>query len=330
MPILVIDDFKYKLWKPEDEEKEFHPIIKEHYKHIFGEDSIYFDMKHKLKSKPGSAAIPDAFVITLSKPYTWYIVENELADHPPYEHIVPQLTKFINNIEKLEIKNKIRDILYNELSNYNNKELIKRKTGQDSFQFLDNLVSDPPKICIIINEIKPGLEDAVKTLKAPSGIEIIEFKTFESSNAPNVRAYLITEPLYKLEEHENKNWESSLARANNNLKELVDILSKQIEELGDVKKEVSGKYLCFYKIQQGVRSIFTAFILTTGALKVRIRTNPNTFSDPQKLTGDKIYKGWFFKKIGQEREFKITSKESIPYAMELIRHSYEFSGKQEL
>jgi predicted transport protein len=52
-----------------------------------------------------------------------------------------------------------------------------------------------------------------------------------------------------------------------------------------------------------------------------------TFKDPQKLTGDKVYKGWFFKQ-GQEREFKVTSKEQIPYAMELIKQSYDISGEE--
>jgi hypothetical protein len=45
------------------------------------------------------------------------------------------------------------------------------------------------------------------------------------------------------------------------------------------------------------------------------------------LTGDKVYKGWFFKQ-GQEREFKVTSKEQIPYAMELIKQSYDVSGER--
>jgi hypothetical protein len=40
---------------------------------------------------------------------------------------------------------------------------------------------------------------------------------------------------------------------------------------------------------------------------------------------DKVYKGWFFKQ-GQERKFKITSKEQIPYAMELIKQSYDISA----
>jgi len=86
--MLVIDGVKYKLWTPKDEEKEFHPMIKEHSKEIFGEDSLYFDVKHKLKSKSGIGSIPDAYVIKLSKPYQWYVVENELASHPVYDHIV--------------------------------------------------------------------------------------------------------------------------------------------------------------------------------------------------------------------------------------------------
>ena len=94
--MLVIDGVKYKLWTPKDEEKEFHPMIKEYFKDIFGEDCIYFDVKQKLKSRAGIGSIPDAYVIKLSKPYEWYVIENELASHPIYDHIVKQLTKFMN------------------------------------------------------------------------------------------------------------------------------------------------------------------------------------------------------------------------------------------
>jgi predicted transport protein len=67
-------------------------------------------------------------------------------------------------------------------------------------------------------------------------------------------------------------------------------------------------------------------MLRKKALKVAIRTDPKTFKDPDKWTGDKIYKPWFFKQ-GQERAFKITSKEQIPYALELIKQSYDISGE---
>ncbi|MEM4713389.1 MAG: hypothetical protein QXQ61_02440 [Candidatus Bathyarchaeia archaeon] len=340
MSMLVVDGIKYKLWKPKDEEREFHPIVKEHFKQIFGEDSIYFDIKYKLTSKSGITAIPDAYVITLSKPYAWYIVENELSDHPVYSHIVPQITKFIDSVEEFETQKEIRDILDREVNEDKVlKALIEKKTGQDSYRFLTELVSKPPKIAVIIDEITPEVEKASKSLKKLADTEIIEFKTFVRENAPDVKAHLINQPLFeaerisKAEEKERRihvprhyvSWDSLLSWVDDNVKELVDILSKQITELGNVNKAVHGRYLCFYKGKASVKSTFAAFLLTKKALKIRIRTNPNTFRDPQKWTGDKIYKGWFFK-TGQEREFKITSKEHIPYAMELIRHSYEISG----
>jgi predicted transport protein len=67
-------------------------------------------------------------------------------------------------------------------------------------------------------------------------------------------------------------------------------------------------------------------MLTKNEVKVRIRTDPTTFKDPRKWTGDRIYKGWFFKH-GQEREFRIASKSQIDYSIGLIEQSYETSGK---
>ena len=68
--MLLIDGVKYRLWTPKDEEKEFHPMIREHSKELFGEGSIYFDVKHKLISRSGIGSIPDAYVISLSKQFS--------------------------------------------------------------------------------------------------------------------------------------------------------------------------------------------------------------------------------------------------------------------
>ena len=96
-------------------------------------------------------------------------------------------------------------------------------------------------------------------------------------------------------------------------------------ELGDVTHKPLGRFYCFYKGKPSTKSIFAALMLRKNALKVRIRTDPSTFQDPQKWTGDKVYKGWFFKS-GEEREFEISRKEQINYAIELIKHSYKISG----
>jgi predicted transport protein len=394
--MLIIDGVKYKLWTPKDEEKEFHPMIKEHSKEIFGENSVYFDIKYKLSSKSEIAAIPDAYVITLSKPYEWYIVENELASHPVYSHIVPQISKFVDNIEELETQRDIRSILDKEVNeDIVLKALIEKKTGQDSYRFLSELLSKQPKIALIIDKMTPEVEKASKSLKKLAGIEIIEFQTFVREDARNVHAHLFT-PLYEEEEahakydesrkgffcsmseehssnlynaveivkhlrdehhinpddqtidgwvpkhqrlwkeYERKeketkhppslsNWEKKLAWVDDNTKDIVKALTNRILQLGEATSEPHGEDNCFYRGTPSTKTIFAAFMVRKKALKVGIRTNPKTFKDPKKWTGDKIYKGWFFKQ-GQERAFKINDKKQIDYAMKLIKQSYEISG----
>lgn len=69
-------------------------MVRAHAEAIFGKDTIYFDIKPVLKSTSGIGSIPDAYVIKLSKPGEWYVIENELATHSIYDHVVKQLTKF--------------------------------------------------------------------------------------------------------------------------------------------------------------------------------------------------------------------------------------------
>lgn len=331
--MLIIDGIKYKPWRPKDEEKEFHPMIREHSKEIFGENSIYFDIKHKLSSKSGIAAIPDAYVITLSKPYKWYIVENESSSHPVYSHIVPQISKFVDAIEELETQRDIRDILDKEINeDIVLKAYIEKKTKQDSYRFLNELLSKPPRIALIIDEITLEVEKASKSLKKLADTEIIKFQTFVREDAPNVHAHLF-EPLYggeKISEEgtkeKMKTWNQKLISVDENVKDIVKALTNRILQLGEITHKPSGEDYCFYRGAPSMRSIFAAFMLRQKALKVAIRTDPKTFKDPKKWTGDKIYKPWFFKQ-GQERAFKITDRNQIDYAMELIKQSYEISGE---
>jgi len=64
-------------------------------------------------------------------------------------------------------------------------------------------------------------------------------------------------------------------------------------------------------------------MLTKRKVKVRIKVDPTKFEDKQKWT--KPYKGWFFPRKWQEREFSITSAEQFDYALQLIKESYDIS-----
>jgi predicted transport protein len=339
MSIFIVDGVKYKPWTPKDEEKDFHPMVRSCFKEIFGEDSLYFDTKRVLKSLSGIGSIPDAYVINLSRAEL-YVVEIELASHPVYDHIVKQLTKFINGIENLDTRNQIIDMLYDEIdSDIVLRAIVQKAIGStDIYRFVSKLLSKPPRIVIVVDKKTPEIEEACRVLKYQT--DIIQFQTFVREDAPNVKAHLF-EPLYgvervevkekeererKIPEHY-KDWQSLYAWVEDNVKDITKALESSIISINpsEVSKGVHGRYLCFYRGKPGTKSIFAAFLLTKKALKVRIRTDPHTFKDPQMLTGDKVYKGWFFKQ-GQEREFKIRSREQIPYATELIKQSYEISG----
>ncbi len=339
MAMLIIDGVRYRLWTPKDEEREFHPMIREHYREIFGEGCLYFDIKHRLKSKAGIGSIPDAYVIKLSKPFDWYVVENELAFHPIYDHVVKQLTKFMNGLRNPKSRNDILEAIDEEVrSDKILKAYVEKMiASSEIYRFMSKLLSQPPKIVIVIDELNEEVKEACQSLKYD--IHFVEFKTFVREDAENVHAHLF-EPLYSIRRVSKKkkkvetgkralpehyeSWEKMLAWVDENTKYVVELLSTTIRNFPDVNEASHGRYYCFYKGKPSTKSIFAAFLLTKNALNIRIRTDPKTFEDPRKWTGERVYKGWFFKQ-GQERQFKITSHDQIPYALELIKQSYELA-----
>ena len=204
---LLIDGVRYKLWTP-DLEKDLEKHVKEHSKDIFGEDSIYFDIKQKIKSPAGIGSIPDGYVITLGDTPCWYIVEVELSSHPLYDHIVPQMTKFINGIgnasSQREIVNTIDErVKEDEIL----KACIKQRIGTiEIHKFLSSLISNAPILAIIIEKETEQLQEVSKLLSGlevpttpPTKIEakVVEFRTFQREGVGlAVHAHLF-EPLYK-------------------------------------------------------------------------------------------------------------------------------------
>jgi len=108
-----------------------------------------------------------------------------------------------------------------------------------------------------------------------------------------------------------------------NVRDVTKGLMSRIIQLDNVIHKPSGNMYTAFKGKESSESRFLGLMLTQKALKVRIRTDPTTFRDPKKWTGDKIYH-WFFT-TGQEKEFKLTAKDQIDYGMELIKQSYELA-----
>ena len=197
--MLLIDGVRYEEWIPQGPraEDDFEELVKKHAQDIFGEESIYFDLKKKLITKAGIGSIPDGYVISFREPPCWYICEVELYTHPLYEHIVPQITKFINGVKSFETQREIINALDREISGDPFKEaLVINKTGsREVYRFISNLISKPPVLAILIDQRTKELEEVCDSL--PIDVKIVEFKTFVREGIGlAVHAHLF-EPLYK-------------------------------------------------------------------------------------------------------------------------------------
>jgi len=197
--MLLIDGVTYEVWTLTSED-EFEQAVKEHAKDIFGEESIYPDIKHKFKSKSGIGSIPDGYVIVFGDQPHWHIVEVELSSHQLYEHIVPQVSRFINGIKNPSNQRDIVDALYREIDSDDFLKLhLRRAIGPtETHKFLSDLVSRAPVVTIIIEKRTEQLDEALSMLAyPPQNKKVVEFQTFTRQGVGlSVHAHLC-EPLYK-------------------------------------------------------------------------------------------------------------------------------------
>jgi len=152
--MLIVGGVKYKQFTPQNEEDEFHPMVRQNSKEIFGEDSLYFDAKHVLKAFSGIGSIPDAYVVSPSQ-HRWFIVEIELSSHPVYDHIVRQLTKFMNGVANQSTRDQIIDMLYEAIcENTDMKTELQKSVGSaDIHHFLTMLISKLFFLFLFVNLI---------------------------------------------------------------------------------------------------------------------------------------------------------------------------------
>jgi predicted transport protein len=259
--MLIIDGARYRLRIPEDEEKEFQPIIKKHYKEIFGQDTIYFDINVTLRSLAGLGSKPEGFVIDLSK-NEWYIVEVELSKHNPYDHIVNQLTRFVNAIDNPAIKSKVVDVLYDEIDRSRLlRAYIEEKIKGDIHHWLSKLLSQTPKIAVIIEKKTGEVIEACKILMKDFNTHIMEFNTFIREDAPNVHAHLF-EPLYVTEKVSEEGKEGKVAQGR----------YTESYHLKNVAKDIISVY---EKIKNAMLKLDSNIIINSQKYYISLRKNKN-------------------------------------------------------
>jgi hypothetical protein len=179
---LLINGEEYSLWKPSLEEKEFHPLVKEQAKYLFGENTIYLAISPKLSSLAHIGAKPDGFLIAPVESRL-YVVEIELSTHDPYNHINNQLMRFINSLKNPQTRNALVEILYDEIeSDAEKKSYLEKVVKENIHRWLSKLVNNDPRIIVVIEEKTADVEEACQILSMVYDTRILEFKVYKSKD----------------------------------------------------------------------------------------------------------------------------------------------------
>lgn len=161
-------------------EKEFEQIIVQQAQHIFGNQSIYIDIKKRIGDS--IITIPDGYLIDFSfeQEPRLYIIENELSSHDPYKHIGSQLLKFA--ISYKASGRKIKAFLLEHLM-ADKTILAKAEKGlkaagyRNIDDFLESIIFEKTVAAIVvIDQSTPELENVLSQLTMDT--DILEFQTF--------------------------------------------------------------------------------------------------------------------------------------------------------
>ena len=152
-------EFKY--------EADFERIVKENSKTLFGEKTVFSDLKNKVETKTLGSAVPDGFLFDFKDEENpeFYLVEVERKEHDFYKHIFPQITKFFAFFKNTASRNNLIDKLFHLIKSDAKLEAeFKQHLGKrEIYKALKDIIENSQNILLILDENKPELQEVFET-----------------------------------------------------------------------------------------------------------------------------------------------------------------------
>ncbi len=184
MPKILSGSLLYELAKFRDEAELERAVVK-FSDLIFGEKTVYFDVKREVRRKRGGLrGIPDGYLISLvgGSPKL-FVVENEIAEHDELD-IGQQLMKYQATFKEGQYKTKTilqQEIKRNESLRNAVESVLKETSFPNVSELLDEVVfRQQPGYVVVMDEASERLREVLKVLESPP--EVIEIKKYVSEN----------------------------------------------------------------------------------------------------------------------------------------------------
>jgi predicted transport protein len=326
--ILYKDAVKYIEYQYKNE-SEIEEMIFEHSKNIFGEDSLLL-AKRKIRANSGIGAIPDAFVLSLGDK-KWYLIEVELKNHPLYEHIVPQISKFNTALKNSDSQKKLIKMIYEEIKDDPQKNLMfQLKNIKEVYKYIAEILESKPQIIILIDGKNDELEEVCDSL--PFDSKVIEFKTYIRENVGlgvHIHSFEPLKDFIKV---------TSVSKVGTVVEKVSREVKKYTEE--DHTKKIPEKIVELYNelkektldLADGIiirprkryigfvaKTNFTDVLLQKSKIKIWLNLKKGTIDDPKKVARDISNVGHWG---NGDYEINISNDENLEYIISLVKQSY--------
>lgn len=191
MKYITKNEKEYIEYSFEDNENLFEKDVIKNAKNIFGERTIYIDIKRLLKpNKKYEGTIPDGYLLdfTIESKPRLYLVENEVRNHSIKTHIAPQIMNFFLNYKDSFIKIKEDIIKYLE----NEKIEIDSYMEKTTYRNVDDMMTAlilKEKLGVIV--VIDDADERLYELKNGFGfdLEILELKKYISDDNDVIYVY---------------------------------------------------------------------------------------------------------------------------------------------
>jgi len=162
-------------------EAELEKVVVENYEKIFGNDTVYFDLKKGIRHTKGDLlTIPDGYLLRLNTAPTMSIIENELSVHDPVDHIGKHFLKYSSALtvpSKYPVKKFLMEYLKsNKIISKRLENLMEKTPFKNVSDLFDAVILDQDFGYIIVID---GKTDELERIVSPYAPEIIVIKKYQ-------------------------------------------------------------------------------------------------------------------------------------------------------